>query len=253
MVSGPAEVATQTPTIPSGFPAGSTVRTTDYVNLRNGAGTGNSVVALLPPNASCTVVSGPTAGGGYQWYRLSCPSYGVGYAAGDFFEQVSAASVAEESANTATTVPATATTGAETPVESPPVVETATDEATEVAPTDTETPIVETQTQSEAQASPEIDTESEAPVVTEASIATEIPPTESGPQSLPIARVLRTDGSSPAQVLVDDDPSTVWMTDGSSVLPLAAFVVDLDAEQYVSSISWLSGTSGLAGTLHISV
>jgi hypothetical protein len=80
-----------------------------------------------------------------------------------------------------------------------------------------------------------------------------LPPTETGPQSIPIARVQRSDGSSPGQVLVDDDPSTVWTTDGSSAVPLAAFVADLDSAQYVSSISWLSDSAGLTGTLHISV
>jgi hypothetical protein len=82
---------------------------------------------------------------------------------------------------------------------------------------------------------------------------TEALPTETGPRSLPIARVQRSEGSSPAQVLVDDDASTVWTTDGSSVMPLAAFVADLDSVEYVSSISWLSGPGGLAGSLHISV
>lgn len=253
VVSGPVATATRTPTTPSGFPVNSTVRTTDYVNLRSGGGTGFTVVALLLPNASCTVMSGPTSNNGYQWYRLNCPSYGIGYGAGDFFVQVSAASVSEEPSSTATTIPATATVGVETPVETPPVTETATTEATEAVPADTETPVTEPQTQGEVQASPEISVATEEVPATEIPAATEIPPTEAAPQSLPIARVQRTDGSSPAQVLVDNDPSTVWMTDGSSVLPLAAFVVDLDAAQYVSSISWLSGADGLAGTLHISV
>jgi hypothetical protein len=54
-------------------------------------------------------------------------------------------------------------------------------------------------------------------------------------------------------VLVDHDPSTVWTTDGSTVVPLAAFIADLDSVQYVSMIRWQSGVGGVSGTLHVSI
>jgi hypothetical protein len=43
------------------------------------------------------------------------------------------------------------------------------------------------------------------------------------------------------------------VTDGSSVVPLAAFIADLDAPQYVRVLRWQVGADGLAGTLHVSV
>jgi hypothetical protein len=68
-----------------------------------------------------------------------------------------------------------------------------------------------------------------------------------------VARIQRSEGSSAGQVLVDQDPGTVWTTDGSAVVPLAAFIADLDAPQHVSLIRWQVGPEGLAGTLHVSV
>jgi uncharacterized protein YraI len=261
VISGPSTTPTRTPTrtatTVSGFPAGSTVQTTDEVNMRNGAGTGNTVIAVLPPATNCTVISGPTSANGYQWYRLNCPGIGSGYVAGLYLQQVSAASVSEEpitAVATETVLPATATEVVGTPESTlPPAVASETiapeptlsvPEATDTpAPSPTEEPLVP----SDVPASPAIEATTDVP-------ATEVPPTEeTGPQSLPIARVQRSDGSSPAQVLVDNDPATVWTTDGSAVVPLAAFVADLDSVQYVSSISWLSGADGIAGTLYISV
>lgn len=125
-----------------------------------------------------------------------------------------------------------------------------------MAPGDTATPTEVPLILGEPPASPgaNLPTEISATEISATEIpATEIPPTETEVQALAIVRVQRTDGSSPAQVLVDGDPTTVWMTDGSAALPLAAFVADLDSVHYVSTIAWLSGTDGIAGTLHISV
>jgi uncharacterized protein YgiM (DUF1202 family) len=233
---------TRTATAGSGFPANSTVQTTDALNLRIAAGTGSTVIATLPLGTTCTVISGPTTATGFQWYRLNCPGYGNGYAVADYLQQVSAASV-PETAPIATETPA-ATEAALT--ETPVPTETPEPTMTTSALLDTATATSESSIAVESGASPEAEQPVELP-------PTDVPPTEAGLQPLPIARVQRSEGSSPAQVLVDDDPATVWTTDGSTVVPLAAFIADLDAAQYVSTIRWLSGSSGLSGTLYISV
>ncbi len=84
-----------------------------------------------------------------------------------------------------------------------------------------------------------------------AATATAVPVIE--PEPIPIVRIQRSEGSSAGQVLVDQDPATVWTTDGSAVVPLAAFIADLDEPQYVSLVRWQVGPEGLAGTLHVSV
>jgi len=250
VTGGPVATATRTATVASGLPAGSVVQTTDGLNMRSGPGTSAGVVRVLPSGATCTVLSGPTVANGYHWYRVDCGGYGIGYVAGEYLQRVSAASLPP-----ASVIPTSPVT--ETPVASETVPATATPSetisapaATETnsAPADTETPLPAMEPQDLSPASPEAagPTGTVEPPVEPTEIATE-------PASLPIVRVQRSDGSSPAQVLVDDDPTTVWTTDGSSVLPLAAFVVDLDSVQYVSSVSWLSGRSGISGTLHISV
>ena len=236
----PVATATRTATTASGFPAGSTVQTNDSVNMRNGAGTGNTVIALLPPGTSCSVVSGPTSATGYQWYRINCSGFGIGYVAGEFLDQVSSASVSEASSapsSTATLMPSTATKTTDTPESTQVATETIAPEPTISAPEATETlvpsPTEGPPVQADLPASPEIEQPIDIPATEIA--PTDIPPTEeTGLQSLPVARVQRTEGSSPAQVLVDDDPATVWTTDGSAVLPLAAFVADLDSVQYVA-------------------
>jgi uncharacterized protein YraI len=244
----PSRTPTRTPTtVPSGFPAGSTVRTTDALNMRSGPGTEFTVLHLLATGTACTVLAGPTAADGYQWYEVNCGANRIGWVAGEFLESVTAASIEEPS------------TAAETEATSPPDEQDATLTPTlEVAQSDTEVaepPATETATaeptQTEPPASPDVVIENTATTVVE--IPTEALPVETEPQPLPIARVQRSEGSSPAQALVDRDPSTVWTTDGAAIVPLAAFIADLDAVQYVSVIRWQSGAGGLSGTLHVSV
>jgi uncharacterized protein YgiM (DUF1202 family) len=245
VTSGPVATATRTATTTNGFPAGSTVRFTDDVNFRSGPGTGYAVIGLIPSGTDCTVLSGPTSANGYRWYRLDCGGFGIGYAVDDWLTQVSAASLPDV---TVTPIP----------IETD-VAPTATEATSSPAPTETSEPATQLPapeaTEAPTEAASTADQSLASPAVEEpAQLApTELPPTATGPQSIPIARVQRSDGSSPGQVLVDDDPSTVWSTDGSSAVPLAAFVADLDSVQYVSSISWLSDSAGLTGTLHISV
>jgi len=241
VTGGPVATATRTATVPSGFPTGSTVQTTAGLNMRSGPGTSAGVIAVLPSGTACTVLSGPTIANGYSWYRVDCGGYGIGYVAGEYLQQVSATSLPP--ASVIAMSPAT-----ETPVATATVPATETPSETISALPATETPLETMEPQDIAAASPEAaaPTGTAEPREETVAIATE-------PPSLPIVRVQRSDGSSQAQVLVDDDSSTVWTTDGSTVLPLAAFVVDLDSVHYVSSVSWLSGASGVSGTLHISV
>jgi uncharacterized protein YraI len=247
--------ATPTATTTSGgFPVGSTVMVTEALNMRSGPSTGNPVIALLPAGTTCTVLAGPTTGSGYQWYQLNCGAGRVGWSVADWLSQVSAASVDQPSsiAQPSTTSAATAAVSGETPApaETPTPTDTAvpteqqapTPPSVEEAPTDVST--METELPELSPSPTETDVEPEA-------TSTVAPILE--PQPLPIARIQRSEGSSTGQVLVDRDPSTVWMTDGSAVVPLAAFIADLDAPQYVSVLRWQAGAGGMAGTLHVSV
>lgn len=263
-----------TPSAASGWPSGSHVRTTDRVNMRNGAGTGNSVIAVLPSGADCTVLSGPTQANGYHWYRLNCSPRGIGYVAGEYLQQVSASAATVATAtveSVATSEPMTETPAAqETPlpeiepsvivpdvlVTTAPESETPVELATPLPPIDPEITVltpssVPTDIPTATVVLGEVVSSPDAGTPVEILIPTEIPIAEITP--LPIVRVQRSEGSSPAQVLVDDDPATVWMTDGSAVVPVAAFVVDLDTVQSVGSISFASGADGIAGTLHLSI
>ena len=267
LVSVAPATSTRTATVVSGFPAGSSVRTTASLNLRNGPSTSNAVLLVLPSGVICNVISGPVSANGYQWYRIGCPGYGTGYVAGDYLEQVSSASLPLLTSTpepSATAIPATEPAATVVPTVAPPTVlptespvesgpsapaptETIAPDVSMLGPSITETPTEEPIFVGEPPASPD------APAPTETAQPAETPTSEPEPQPLPIARVQRSDGSSPAQVLVDDDPSTVWMTDGSAVVPLAAFVLDLDQVLPVGSVAWLSGANGIAGTLYISV
>lgn len=220
------------------------MRTTAGVNMRSGPGTNNAILTVLPINTTCTVLSGPIAATDYQWYQLNCGSRGTGWVAGEYLTLVSAASSDFEAETSEPQLPsataeATVTMLPTETVEAPP---------TDVPPViDTETPM------------PTEGAEILAPVEASPDAAQLAPveePTEAlapEPQSLPIARIQRSEGSSVGQVLVDHDAGTVWMTDGSTVVPLAAFIVDLDAPQYVSVVRWQVGASGVAGTLHVSI
>jgi hypothetical protein len=206
--------------------------------MRQAPSTSGAILTVLPIGTSCTVLSGPTSASGYQWYRINCGSRGIGYVAGDYLTVVSAASV-DSAGEASTQVPSTATVVP---------TETVTDQitVTPLAP-ETETPIPTEEIESLAPPPASPEEEPLAPIET----PTDIPVLE--PQPLPIVRIQRSEGSSAGQSLVDRDSSTVWMTDGAAVVPLAAFVADLDAPQYVSVIRWQIASEGLSGTLHVSV
>jgi len=72
-----------------GLPAGATVRVTvANLRLRAAASTSATVLAVLPVDHRLTVVSGPTTGSGYNWYRVTSATYGTGYVVADFIGQV---------------------------------------------------------------------------------------------------------------------------------------------------------------------
>ncbi len=80
---------TPPPPPPSGgFSAGESVRVTAGLYLRTGPGTGSTVTTTMPTGTTCTVVSGPTAANGLNWYQLDTP-YGRGWAAGEYLARTS--------------------------------------------------------------------------------------------------------------------------------------------------------------------
>jgi uncharacterized protein YgiM (DUF1202 family) len=73
---------------PGQFPIGSYVRSTASLNLRSNPGTGNSVIKVIYPEDTATVVGGPQTAGGYTWYQLEMWDQGAttGWAAGEYLE-----------------------------------------------------------------------------------------------------------------------------------------------------------------------
>lgn len=71
-----------------GWAAGTVVRVADGpLNLRRSAGTGSGVILSYGTGTVATVISGPVAGNGYNWYRVEIQKDGnVGWFAGQFLE-----------------------------------------------------------------------------------------------------------------------------------------------------------------------
>jgi murein DD-endopeptidase MepM/ murein hydrolase activator NlpD/uncharacterized protein YraI len=85
----PAKTSTKTPTTsPGGIQIGGSVRTTVKVNMRSGAGTSYGVQSVIASGTQCTVLGGPTAANGYQWYRLNCGSSRTGWVAGSYLKKI---------------------------------------------------------------------------------------------------------------------------------------------------------------------
>ena len=73
---------------PAGFPAGTTVQVVNgALNLRDGASTGNRVLAVLPQGTRLSIVSGPQPGSGYSWYQVQSGTYGTGWVVSAFIRQ----------------------------------------------------------------------------------------------------------------------------------------------------------------------
>jgi uncharacterized protein YgiM (DUF1202 family) len=72
-----------------GLPAGTDVEVnSNNLRMRSGPGTSNTVLAVLPTGAQLTVVSGPTTGSGFTWYQVSSTTYGSGWVADEFIDEV---------------------------------------------------------------------------------------------------------------------------------------------------------------------
>jgi uncharacterized protein YgiM (DUF1202 family) len=70
-ISGPTQSPTPAPTVPTGgIVVGDTVRTISSANMRSGPSLTAGIVTTLPAETTGTVVAGPTAASGYNWYRI---------------------------------------------------------------------------------------------------------------------------------------------------------------------------------------
>jgi D-alanyl-D-alanine carboxypeptidase len=89
----PTPTPTPPPTTPppptSGkFAINSTVRVTETLNMRSGAGTGNGIVATLPAGTTATVLEGPTSASGYTWWRVRTSGGTTGWVAENWLAAV---------------------------------------------------------------------------------------------------------------------------------------------------------------------
>lgn len=74
--------------IAADFPVGTDVYVFDGpVNLRSGAGTTFSIVALVPQGAIVETTGNPVSAGGYTWYPVNYSTYS-GYMAGEFLKEL---------------------------------------------------------------------------------------------------------------------------------------------------------------------
>lgn len=72
-----------------GIAAGDTVRVVDgSLNLREQPAIAADVVAELPDGTTLSVVGGPTAADGYQWFNVTSDSYGTGWSVVNFLQEV---------------------------------------------------------------------------------------------------------------------------------------------------------------------
>ena len=76
--SSPGEPSDPPPSSGGKFTIGGNARVTEGLNMRNGAGTGNGVITVLPAGTIGEIVDGPRSANGYTWWRIST-SYGTGW------------------------------------------------------------------------------------------------------------------------------------------------------------------------------
>lgn len=67
-----------------GWSAGTYVTTTTDLNLRTGPGTGYSILTTYPAGTGATILGGPDAANGYEWYHVETSDTNVGWFAGEF-------------------------------------------------------------------------------------------------------------------------------------------------------------------------
>jgi peptidoglycan/xylan/chitin deacetylase (PgdA/CDA1 family)/uncharacterized protein YraI len=76
------------PPPPSGqYQPGEKVKVTAGLYLRTAPGFDAGVITTMPTGTICTIVSGPTAANGLNWYQVDTP-YGRGWAAGEYMARV---------------------------------------------------------------------------------------------------------------------------------------------------------------------
>jgi uncharacterized protein YgiM (DUF1202 family) len=80
---GLAKVSATPPPATGKFAIGATIRVTESLYIRTGAGTGNAIVATLPAGTTGTVLEGPRTGSGYTWWRIQT-SLGTGWGVQDW-------------------------------------------------------------------------------------------------------------------------------------------------------------------------
>lgn len=89
----PAPSPSPTPTPTGKFAIGDTMRVTESLNLRSGAGTNNGVVAVLPTGTTGKVLEGPRTASGYTWWRVQT-SLGTGWSVENWMAKQSSGSPA---------------------------------------------------------------------------------------------------------------------------------------------------------------
>jgi hypothetical protein len=58
------------------------------LRLRSSASTSGTILAVLEQGHRLSIVSGPTSGSGFDWYRVTSATSGTGYVADDFIAEV---------------------------------------------------------------------------------------------------------------------------------------------------------------------
>lgn len=250
-VSEPAPTATSA----GGFAVGSTVYTTTNLNIRSGPGTGYSSRGVAAKGTAGVISGVPVKSGSVTWYPLDISGLGSGWASGTYL-------------SSSPTVQGPQLPTSSDPTDEQPNDSTATAVATATAtldPTATPTTIPASQTPLPTATATIVDVltpttvpatvPTQEPEVSGPQLPTETPGISPPPQGatwLPIARIQRSPDSQPGQVLVDNDPATVWTANGSGQ-PLAMFVLDLGQVSSFSRIQWQTGASGIGGTLYLQI
>jgi hypothetical protein len=192
------------------------------------------------------------------WYPLQVSGIGAGWASGTYLSStptVLGPQLTTAEAPTATATPEPTRTATLEPTLEPTQTPTSLPSETPI-PTATATIIdVLTPTETAEPTETPASVPTEEPQVTEPELPNEtleltVAPEE--PRWLPIARIQRSPDAQPGQVLVDNDPATVWFANGAGQ-PLAMFVLDLGQVSAFSQIWWQTGESGIGGTLYLSV
>lgn len=238
--------ATRT-TVPGVWAPGTTVYTTTALNIRSGPGTSYAIRGVAPSGTSATVTGSPVTSGTMTWYPLQVTGIGAGWASATYLSTstpVLGPRMTPTPPATGTATPTTPPSETATPPNTPTVSESGTLDSVPVSGegNDEAEPSVDPQS-SEQAADPTTAIDTDRPVET-----VQEPPAD----RLPIARVQRSPDSQPGQVLVDDDPSTVWFAPAAGQ-PLALFVLDLGEQASFSRIDWLPDVAGVSGTLYLAV